>query len=161
MNVKYTSKRDLEIEKARAESAKSTVASTGFPSDTDLQAIADGDMTPLASAYNSHNVGAPNGGVAGAVTDRLATADPRNGGRGAESQATTFDWKTRAKHIEAQIRKRGYPDTAYGLMPPNATVSAEFSWKGYAKMLCSRLQANMDTGLAQACGCPPNGWKGW
>lgn len=161
VNVKYTSKRDVEIEKARAESAKSTVASTGFPSDADLNAIADGDMTQFASPYNSHNVGSSMGGVAGAVMDRLGASDPRNGGRAPESQPASFDWKARAKHIEAQIRKRGYPDTAYGLMPPNAPVSAEFSWKGYAKMLCSRLQANMDTGLAQACGCPPNGWKGW
>ena len=161
VGVKYTSKRDVEIEKARAESAKSTIATTGFPSDIDLNAIADGDLTQFASPYNSHNVGATNGKVAGAVTDRLGASDPRNGGRAPESQPASFDWKARAKHIETQIRKRGYKDSEYGLMPPNATVSAEFSWKGYAKMLCSRLQANMDTGLAQACGCPPNGWKGW
>ena len=160
VGVKYTSKRDLEIEKARAEASKSTVALTGFPSDVDLSAIADGDVTSLSAPYNSHNVGGLAGAVEGPVTD-VGANDPRRGGRAPLSQASNFDWKARAKHIESQIRKRGYKDSDYGLMPPNNTVSAEFSWKGYAKMLCTRLQANMDTGLADACGCPPADWRGW
>jgi len=46
-------------------------------------------------------------------------------------------------------------------MPQNATTSGDFSWKGYAKMICTRLAATMDTGLPVACGCPPGDWKGW
>jgi hypothetical protein len=160
VGVKYTSKRDLEIEKARAEVATSTVAKTGFPSMADLSAIADSDLTSLSAPYNSHNIGGLSGSVEGPVTDAGAN-DPRLSGRAPLSQASNFDWKARAKHIEGQIRKRGYKDSEYGLMPANNSVSAEFSWKGYAKMLCTRLQANMDTGLAEACGCPPIDWRGW
>jgi len=72
-----------------------------------------------------------------------------------------FDWKERASHIGNQIRKRGLDSSSFGVHEPGIKVSKHYSWKGYAKMLCSRLEATMETGTAQACGCPPFDWKGW
>ena len=84
-------------------------------------------------------------------------AMPQDAGRG----ASTFDWKNRAKEIEAQVKKRGLNPTDFGIMPLNTTVSNDFSWKGYTRMMCTRLQATMDPSLPETCGCPPMEWQGW
>ena len=136
--VKYTSPR--EAEKIRA--ASSTIDKTGFPS-----------MGDLDNACNAKFV--PSGGDA-PVTDKLAPS-PIDAGRG----PSHFDWKGRAKQIEGQIKKRGLKSSDYGIMPDNTKVSNEFSWKGYARMICTRLQATMDPSLPETCGCPPMDWPGW
>jgi hypothetical protein len=136
--VKYTSPR--EAEKMRA--ATSTIDKTGFPSVADLD-----------NACNAKFV--PSGGVA-PVTDKLAPT-PMDAGRG----PSHFDWKTRAKQIEDQVKKRGLNPSDFGIMPNNTKVSNEFSWKGYARMICTRLQATMDPSLPETCGCPPMDWPGW
>jgi hypothetical protein len=136
--VKYTSPR--EAEKARA--LASTIDKSGFPSAADLE-----------NACNTKFM--PNGGDA-PVTDRLAPK-PQDAGRG----PSHFDWKTRAKEIEGQVKKRGMNPTDFGIMPQETKVSNDFSWKGYARMICTRLQATMDPALPETCGCPPMDWSGW
>jgi hypothetical protein len=137
-SVNYTSPR--EAEKARA--AASTIDKSGFPS-----------MADLDNACNTKFM--PNGGLA-PVTDKLAPK-PMDAGRG----PSQFDWKTRAKEIEGQVKKRGLKSTDFGIMPGNTKVSDDFSWKGYARMICTRLQATMDPSLPETCGCPPMDWPGW
>ena len=136
--VNYTSPR--EAEKARA--LASTIEKTGFPSAADLD-----------NACNTKFM--PDGGLA-PVTDRLAPM-PQDAGRG----PSQFDWQQRAKQIEAQVKKRGLKLTDFGIMPGNTKVSKDFSWKGYARMICTRLQATMDPALPETCGCPPMDWAGW
>lgn len=133
----------------RGRRANSTVDKSGFPSLADLDNVSKGTF----SLYDS---GRP-------VTDRLA-ALPQEAGRGPSSTPAgpaRFDWKERARQIEDQIRKRGLRPVDFGIMPRNQKVSADFSWKGYAKMMCTRLQATMDPALPETCGCPPMDWKGW
>ena len=164
IKLKYISQREGDIEKARSKGADSTIDITGFPSSSDLLSIADGNTMSFGAEYPSRNVAESSqdskavaelsNANAKKMTDPYA-ADPRIEGR----KPQHFDWKERSKHIEGQIRRRGYTDNTFGLMPPNNAVGADFSWKGYAEMICKRLQANMDTGLAQACGCPPGDWK--
>jgi hypothetical protein len=137
-SVKYTSPR--EAEKARA--MASTIDKTGFPS-----------MADLDNACNTKFV--PDGGPA-PVTDRLAPT-PQDAGRG----PSQFDWKARAKEIENQVRKRGLNPKDFGIMEQGGKVSNDFSWKGYARMICTRLQTTMDPGLPETCGCPPLDWSGW
>jgi hypothetical protein len=137
-SVKYTSPR--EADKMRA--ASSTIDKTGFPSAADLD-----------NACNNKFM--PDGGD-GAVTDKLAPK-PGDAGRG----PSHFDWKQRAKEIEGQVNKRGLKPTDFGIMPNNTKVSNDFSWKGYARMICTRLQATMDPSLPESCGCPPLDWSGW
>jgi hypothetical protein len=136
--VKYTSPR--ETEKARA--LASTIEKTGFPSRADLD-----------NACNTKFM--PDGGPA-PVTDRLAPK-PQDAGRG----PSQFDWKQRAKEIEAQVKKRGLNPNDFGIMTGGVKVSDDFSWKGYARMICTRLQATMDPSLPETCGCPPIEWQGW
>jgi hypothetical protein len=134
--VKYTAPHERQTK------TPSTVDQTGFPSVLDLDRISNQQFMPATH-------GAP-------VTDRLAST-PLEAGRG----PSHFDWKQRAKEIENQVKKRGLKPAEFGIMPPNTKVSKEFSWKGYAKMICTRLQATMDPGLPETCGCPPMDWKGW
>jgi hypothetical protein len=136
--VKYTSPR--EAEKARALS--STIDKSGFPSVGDLDNACNGKFIP-------------DGGPA-PVTDKLAPT-PQDAGRG----PSHFDWKSRSKEIEGQVKKRGLQPKDFGIMPEGTKVSDDFSWKGYARMICTRLQATMDPSLPETCGCPPMDWKGW
>jgi hypothetical protein len=75
--------------------------------------------------------------------------------------ASGFDWKTRAKQICENARKMGLNPADFGCMPDSATVSPQFSWRGYAKMICNRLNTHYYQGTDEACGCPPIGWPGW
>ena len=136
--VKYTSPR--EAEKARA--LASTIEKTGFPSRADLD-----------NACNTKFM--PDGGVE-PVTDRFAPT-PQDAGRG----PSQFDWERRSRDIEGQVRKRGLNPNDFGIMPGSTKVSKDFSWKGYARMICTRLQATMDPALPETCGCPPMDWAGW
>jgi hypothetical protein len=120
----------------------STIATSGFPSETDLNNACQGKLNPLDMARP--------------ITDRLAPT-PMDAGRG----PSHFDWKQRSKEIEAQIKKRGLKQSDFGIMPQGTKVSDDFSWKGYARMICTRLQASMDPALPETCGCPPMDWKGW
>jgi hypothetical protein len=134
--VNYTSPNERSIKTA------STVDKTGFPSMSDLNNATNAKFIPR------------DGGMP--ITDRLAMK-PMDAGRG----PAHFDWKQRAKEIEDQVKKRGLKQSDYGMMPPNTKVSNDFSWKGYARMICTRLQATMDPSLPETCGCPPMDWKGW
>lgn len=131
-----------QSEKARR--AQSTVDKIGFPSMADLENVSQAKFLPK-------DTGRP-------VTDRLASM-PQDAGRG--TAPAHFDWKERARQIEDQVRKRGLRPEDFGIMPQKQKVSKDFSWKGYAKMICTRLQATMDPALPETCGCPPMDWKGW
>ena len=133
-NVKYTAPNEVLM------NIKSTVDKTGFPSARDLNNATNTTFMPADQ---------------GAVTDRLADL-PRDARRG----PARFDWKQRAKEIEGQIKSRGLKPADFGVMTID-TPSNDFSWKGYARMMCTRLQATMDPGLPETCGCPPMDWKGW
>jgi hypothetical protein len=121
---------------------QSTIDKTGFPSMSDLDNISNAKFTPIDS-------GMP-------VTDRMAPT-PMDAGRG----PSHFDWKARSKQIEQQVKKRGLKHSDFGIMAPQTKVSEGFSWKGYARMMCTRLQATMDPSLPETCGCPPLDWSGW
>ena len=122
--------------------ASSTIDATGFPSTADLNNVSNAQFMP-------------NGGPA-PVTDHLAPK-PVDAGRG----PSQFDWKQRSKEIEAQVKKRGLKPSDFGIMPEGTKTSADFSWKGYARMMCTRLQATPDPALGITCGCPPMDWQGW
>ena len=72
-----------------------------------------------------------------------------------------FDWHTRANFICDSIQKSGLNPNDFGCLKPDQYVSDDFSWRGYAKMICSRLGTSYDTGLPETCGCPPLTWTGW
>ena len=154
VSLKYTSPREAEA----ARSMTSTIDKTGFPSMTDLD-FASGSPYFMANGQGPSDSGIPmdiSFSGKSTITDKLA-ATPQDAGRG----PSHFDWKKRSKEIEDQIKKRGLKPSDFGIMPQGTKVSNDFSWKGYARMICTRLQATMDPGLPETCGCPPMDWSGW
>ena len=168
-NVSYASPAKQQAQ----QSQRSTLTDTGFPSPLDLDNVADDSSLT--------NMEAPE-----AVTDVYAQ-DPRAEGRAPITQGVgqgldqvtqrshnfvqgvpgQFDWKNRALQITQQIRKRGLNPNDFGAknerelasMPVNSLNT--FSWKGYTKMICTRLQAVDMNRTDEMCGCPPSTWKGW
>lgn len=153
-SVKYTSAREAQAgggvkseqfvnalsEKTRR--GNSTIETTGFPSLADLDNASNAKFSPMDSGL--------------LITDKYAPL-PSDAGRG----PSQFDWKARSKEIEGQVKKRGLNPNDFGIMPAKAKISDDFSWKGYARMICTRLQATMDPNMPVACGCPPMDWPGW
>jgi hypothetical protein len=72
-----------------------------------------------------------------------------------------YDWKNKAAEICDSIRKRGLDPNDFGCMNPKKQVSADYSWRGNARMVCTRLLTTPDPGLPETCGCPPMDWPGW
>jgi hypothetical protein len=152
-SVKYTSEREAQAGGAKSEQFmnssaekkrrdRSTIETSGFPSLADLDNASNAQFTPMDSGL--------------LISDRYAPL-PSDAGRG----PSRFDWKMRSKEIEAQVKKRGLKPDDFGIMPPKTVVSSDFSWRGYARMMCTRLQATMDPHLPILCGCPPMDWPGW
>lgn len=96
----------------------------------------------------------------GTISDPYAV-NPIDGMGRTPSVASGFDWKRRAKEICEAIRRMGMNPKDFGCMEEGTQVSRDFSWRGYSRMICNRLQTNYYTGTAEACGCPPINWKGW
>ncbi len=90
------------------------------------------------------------------VTDEFANT-PHEARRG----PAHFDWKARSNQICKAIRARGDDPTLFGCMPEGTEVSDDFSYRGYAQMICTRAQANADPGYGLLIGCPPLDWAGW
>ncbi len=90
------------------------------------------------------------------VSDEFANT-PQESGRGPSS----FDWKKRSNEICRALKSRGLDTKDYGCMPDDVEVGPAFSYKGYARMICTRVATNYDTGLGSLVGCPPLDWPGW
>ncbi len=81
---------------------------------------------------------------------------------GSDSGApATLDWKKKSGEICEQIKKREMDPYDFGCMKDTSTVSENFSFRGYAKMICARLATNYDPSIPELCGCPPPTWTGW
>ena len=149
-NVDYTPPSMRQGGGVSSNGSSSTVADTGFPSATDLDQVADDPSLTSIQAPQ-------------ATTDPYA-ADPRAEGRTPPAGPGSFDWKTRARQITAQIKRRGMDPTDFGALYEEdllRTAPPDFSWKGYTQMICTRLRTvDMDK-MDEMCGCPPSTWKGW
>jgi hypothetical protein len=79
------------------------------------------------------------------------------------SSAGGFDWKKRAEDIVANITRMGLDPEDFGYDPEAGMNSqvGDFSWRGYAKMMCNRLATHSDPAIPEQIGCPPVSWKGW
>jgi hypothetical protein len=77
------------------------------------------------------------------------------------SKPVRFDWHERANYICEAVAKHGLDPGDFGCLSETDYVSDNFSWRGYAKMVCSRLSTSYDPGLPETCGCPPLTWSGW
>ena len=85
----------------------------------------------------------------------------KNGDSTVSNYYPGLDWKARTSQICRQIRTRGMDPRDFGCLEAGEEVSPNYSWRGHAKMVCSRLLATPDPALPETCGCPPAGWAGW
>lgn len=138
---------------------ESTIDRTGFPSMSDLNNTCNvlNGLNGLNRQNGQNGLNGQNrqNRQNGSITYDLGS-NPTDAGRG----PSHFDWKTRAIDIENQIKKRGLNPKDFGVLT-DKKVSDNFSWKGYTRMMCTRLQATTDTSLPETCGCPPMNWPGW
>jgi hypothetical protein len=125
-----------------------------------LGASTYGFPTPKNMALSGTSINAQPTPAPGNPSDPYAI-NPMDGMGRTPSAASGFDWQRRAKEICENIRRRGMNPKDFGCLKPGTQVGRDFSWRGYARMICTRLQTDYYTGTAEACGCPPLDWKGW
>jgi hypothetical protein len=77
------------------------------------------------------------------------------------SRTSGYDWKEKSAKICEAIRSRGLNPGDFGCLESASSVGSDYSWRGNARMVCTRLQASYDPGLPEYCGCPPMEWAGW
>jgi hypothetical protein len=74
-----------------------------------------------------------------------------------------INWKDRALNIYNNIKNFGLDPADFGCkeFPDEEESQYNFSWRGYTKMICTRLATHIDPGVPVQIGCPPVSWKGW
>jgi hypothetical protein len=160
-DMHYTSERALDIENAKVNFATAAKeALTGGNVSDSLGSAGSGGMgggnsygAAPATTYRGQFASQTGAGATGATYDTGAT--------GVAGPPATFDWKVRAIAICDAVEKRGYNPGDFGCVSDVNSVGSNFSWRGYSKMVCSRIATIYDTGAPEACGCPPQTWDGW
>jgi hypothetical protein len=95
--------------------------------------------------------------------DSQGYSRPSSASVGGSEGSGGFDWKGRAEKIFDNVKRAGMNPYDYGMdenVYANA-INTDFSWRGYTKMVCSRLGTNAEQGMAEKMGCPPASWIGW
>jgi hypothetical protein len=145
VGLKYTSPNEVEVAKFETKTGADSLV-PGFtmngPTGSSIVAFPRGEMEST---------------TAGLEVDRLVGGRPVN----PVVKAASFDWKKKSTDICSSIRKRGLDPNDFGCLDPSKVVSPDFSWRGHARMVCTRLLTTPDPGLPETCGCPPLNWPGW
>jgi len=176
-NVNYASP---AAKAQQSQAQRSTVTETGFPSPLDLDSVADdSSLTSMDApeAVTDMYAQDPRAEGRAPIPQRIDQRIDQRSDQGSNqaSQRGTlvlgaagkFDWKGRALQITQQIRKRGLDPKDFGAKNERELASMPvnelnpFSWKGYASLICRRLQAVDMNRTDEMCGCPPSTWKGW
>lgn len=169
VNVKLNKKSDSE--RKVAEEVAKALANGTLGKNSKLAFDSDGDED------GNINGNAPNSTVAGmfnsiiqAITGKNPAEDSAAGSGNSSVSLTTnsppsapghFNWKDRSKEICDQVKKRGLNAYDYGCLNNPDDVGENFSYRGYARMVCARLETNYDPSIPGLCGCPPPTWPGW
>jgi hypothetical protein len=72
-----------------------------------------------------------------------------------------FNWKDKCRQLYESLQRMGLDPGDFGCLAPGTQVSADFSWRGNAKMICTRAATHSDPGVPEQIGCPPVSWPGW
>lgn len=165
VQLKYTSPGEVEVEKAKRNDMIQNYASSILNDITDnLQPLSKGSKTPVfmtagAKTPGSDVVAYPRGEMESATAE--LEMDRLENKRTPAGAPAKFDWKKKSAEICEEIRKRGLDPKDFGCLDPSKVTSQDFSWRGHARMVCTRLLTTPDPGLPETCGCPPLNWPGW
>jgi hypothetical protein len=169
LSYKGRAEQDIAANYASAmRDARYSVDNTGTPTASNSNGVPN---IKVSTSTNSVT-GSPYRGlfesVISSVTGHDAKVSVGMGGvhskSGSKSGSTTtppFDWKERSTQICNQINARGLKAYDFGCMKSDAIVSDNFSWRGYTRMVCTRLGTVYDPSIPDLCGCPPPSWPGW
>lgn len=142
VRYKFTSENEVNLAKAQALKAQASASPMVTTDGFSLRTNPRGEFeSTILEMENSLQGGRPPSKIAG--------------------KPAKLDWRERTKAICENIRKAGLNPDDYGCMRPGAQVGPNYSWRGNAKMVCTRLEANAVAGTSQTMGCPPVEWKGW
>jgi hypothetical protein len=157
VGVKYTSPNEV----AAASRGSSVGQTTG---DDSLIPAMYSSVANTSLAGTSENVVGPTNDMSSPYTYARGemegcTNPSRNGSK--PTEPAHYDWKSKSASICEAIRKRGLNPGDFGCLANASSVGPDYSWRGNARMVCTRLQSSLDTSLPEVCGCPPPEWAGW
>ncbi len=165
VQLKYTSPGEIDVAKANANNLVQNYGASILKDITDnLQTSTRGSTTPVFMTAGSKTPGSdvvafPRGEMESATaTLEMDRLENKLTPAGAPAK---FDWKKKSAEICEEIRKRGLNPGDFGCIDPSKVTSQDFSWRGHARMVCTRLLTTPDPGLPETCGCPPLNWPGW
>jgi hypothetical protein len=72
-----------------------------------------------------------------------------------------FNWKDKCRQLYDALKRMSLDPGDFGCLAPGTQVSPDYSWRGNAKMICTRAATHADPGLPEQIGCPPVNWPGW
>ena len=158
LRMNYTAERLKEIADAKLKTAETSLSALDTLKQTQVLANeAQQQATSASTTYRGDFASRTSPDVAGEIM-----GDGQLGISKTSSTApATLDWKERSQQICAAIAKRGYTPGDFGCFPADTPTQKNFSYRGYARMICSRLGTLYDTSAPEACGCPPPTWAGW
>jgi hypothetical protein len=174
VELNYTGKAQQEVAANYASAmrdARYAVDNTGTPTASNSSVDATNSAGPVNSSYRGlfESVISSMTGGGTKVSVNLGDGGSTTGagagaGAGADAAAAGapgFDWKARSKQICSQINMRGMNAYDFGCLKEDAKISDDFSWRGYSRMICTRLATMYDPSIPDLCGCPPPTWIGW
>jgi hypothetical protein len=145
LSVSYTSDNDVRKQRALASYARAYANSKLHPGTEGARGEFDETIRKLDTVSGFEN----------GTSDSVRPPSVLSGNPG------SFDWKARAEAITENIKRAGMNPSDYGCLEKGETVSSGYSWRGHARMICSRLATNADPATPEQMGCPPVSWKGW
>jgi hypothetical protein len=166
VSLSYKGKAEQDIAKNYAKAAEDVKLSSGEPNTnlplgspqtntvdtTSYRGLLDSVVTSMTGMPSSDSSVSANGSSSSSSTTTTGTFEETIG----------FSWKERSKQICAQVKARGYEPYDFGcLTDPDSMRQESFSWRGYTRMICTRLNTIYDTSVPFLCGCPPPTWPGW
>lgn len=157
----YTSPYEMATEKAKADQVtglRAILASGIFGTDSSHPGTTKGARGEFEKTIRQMDLaGFKTGAASGSSNTKWSGRPPAE----AATEIGSFDWKKKVEEITQNIRRAGMNPDDFGAMSQGASVGQDYSWRGHAKMMCSRLATAADPGIPEQMGCPPVNWKGW
>jgi hypothetical protein len=150
VGLKYTSPNEAIA------SGGATTSISGNGLDTAYTSITDAIRSTAGGSSTANTFSSPATFSRGELE---STTNPSS--RNSSTDPSHYDWKAKSSQICEAIRSRGLSPGDFGCLESASSVSSDYSWRGNARMVCTRLQASYDPGLPDYCGCPPVDWAGW
>jgi len=168
INLNYTGDNEVEVSKSLANQFSSILSQSYLQGAAPMYSGLVDDrgefasvITDLQNGTNPPKPTAPKPTVTTPKSSTPTTITTPTPSTPKSTAPVKFDWHERANFICESIKKREMNPEEFGCLKSDQYVSENFSWRGYARMICNRLATSYDSGLPELCGCPDSSWKGW